>query len=78
MGLRATQKFCDVKLDTLRRWLRISAEHSEQVNNILMKDLDVDKVELDELWTFVKKNVPSLGCEPEEERWIMVKFCNRT
>lgn len=45
----------EVKLDTVRRWLKISAEHSEEVNKALMKDLDVDKVELDELWTFVKK-----------------------
>jgi len=33
----------EVKLETVRRWLRISAEHSEEVNKVLMKDLDVDK-----------------------------------
>jgi len=26
------------------------------VNDIFLKDLEISKVELDELWTFVKKN----------------------
>jgi hypothetical protein len=45
-----------VKLDTVRRWLSRAAEHSEEVNRVLMKDIVVSKVELDELWTFVQKN----------------------
>ena len=55
MNLRSTAEILEVKLDTVRRWLNISVEHSEEVNKVLMKDLDVDKVELDELWTYVKK-----------------------
>jgi len=55
MNLRSTAEILEVKLDTVRRWLKIAAEHSEEVNKVLMKNLDVDKVELDELWTFVKK-----------------------
>jgi len=55
MNLRSTAEILEVKLDTVRRWLKISAMHSEEVNKVLMKNLDVDKVELDELWTFVKK-----------------------
>jgi transposase-like protein len=55
LSLRSTARVLEVKVDTVRRWLYISAEHSEKVNRVLMKDLDVDKVELDELWTFVKK-----------------------
>jgi ribosomal protein S16 len=61
MNLRGTAETLEVKLDTVRRWLKIAAEHSEKVNKILMKDLNVDKVELDELWTFVKKNVSGNG-----------------
>jgi len=36
-------------------WLRRSAEHSEEVDAFLLRDLKVSKVELDELWTLVKK-----------------------
>jgi len=46
----------DVKLDTVRDLLLRSANHSEKVNDIFLKDLHISKVELDELWTFVKKN----------------------
>lgn len=55
MNLRSTAEILEVKLDTVRRWLKISAKDSEEVNKVLMKNLDVDKVELDQLWTFVKK-----------------------
>jgi len=55
MSLRGTAEVLGVKLDTVRRWLRIAAEHSEEINKVLMKDIKVDKVELDELWTFVQK-----------------------
>ena len=55
MPLRAIADVLDVKLDTVRGWLQRAAEHCDEVNEILMKDLKVDKVELDELWTFVKK-----------------------
>jgi hypothetical protein len=47
--------------------LKISAEHSEEVNKVLMKNLNVDKVELDELWIFVKKKTfSSMDCESKE------------
>ena len=52
MNLISTAEILEVKLDTVRRWLKISAEHSEEVNKVLMKDVDVDKVELDELMDF--------------------------
>jgi len=40
------------------------------VNDIFLKDLEISKVELDELWTFVKKKpIPGVA-DPEEKRWI--------
>ena len=61
MNLRSTAEFLDIKLDTVCRWLQISSKYCEEVNNVLMKELDVEKVELDELWTYVKKNVSEKG-----------------
>ena len=55
MSLRGIADVLDVKLDTVRGWLQRAAEHSEEVNRALMKDMNVSKVELDELWTFVQK-----------------------
>ena len=55
ISLRSVAEIINVKLDTVRGWLTKSAEHSKEVNKVLLKDLNVSKVELDELWTFVKK-----------------------
>ena len=55
MTLRSVAEVLDVKLDTVRGWLSRAAEHSEEVNRVLLTDLKVSKIELDELWTFVKK-----------------------
>ncbi|MDR2830609.1 MAG: hypothetical protein LBB45_06220 [Methanobrevibacter sp.] len=61
MNLRSVAEVLEVKVDTVRRWLQISAKHCEEVNKVLMEDIDVDKVELDELWTYVKKKTyPSM------------------
>ena len=45
----------EIKLDTVRNWVQRAAEHSEEVNAVLLKEMKVSKVELDELWTFVQK-----------------------
>ena len=55
ISLRSVAEILDVKLDTVRGWLSKAADHSEEVNKVLLKDLNVSRVELDELWTFVKK-----------------------
>ena len=55
LSLRSISDVMGVKADTVSRWLSRAAKHSEEVNKILLKDLKVSKVELDELWTFVKK-----------------------
>ena len=54
--LRKISYLLDIKLDTIREWLLRAANHSERVNEIFLKELKISKVELDELWTFVKKN----------------------
>lgn len=73
MSLRGTAEVLGVKLDTVRRWLRIASEHSDEINKVLIKDIKVDKVELDELWTLLK-TVPRMEHESEDERWIWLSF----
>jgi hypothetical protein len=47
--------------------LQVSAEHYEEINKVLMKEIYVDKVELDELWTYVQeKQYFSL----KEDEWL--------
>jgi len=56
MSLRGVSEVLEVKLDTVRHWLKVAAQQSEKVDAALMKGLPVSQVELDALWTFVKKN----------------------
>jgi transposase-like protein len=55
LSLRAVSNVLGVKLDTVRFWLTRSAAHGEQVNDALVKQITVARVELDELWSFVRK-----------------------
>ncbi len=56
MPLRGIAEVLEAKLDTVRHWLKLAAEHSEKIDALLLKELKVSQVELDALWTFVKKN----------------------
>jgi transposase-like protein len=56
MPLRGVAEVLGIKLDTVRHWLRVAAAQSEKVDQLLMRELRVSQVELDALWTFVKKN----------------------
>ena len=56
LGLRGTSRVLETKLDTARRWLAVAALHCEQVSVMLLRDLKLSQVQMDELWTFVKKN----------------------
>jgi len=54
-SIRGTARVIGVTKDTLCSWLRLAAAQCDKVNEHLVKDLDFDQVQLDELWTFVKK-----------------------
>ena len=55
MALRGVAGTLRIKLDTVRFWLSQAAAHADLVNEALVKRLQVERVELDELWTFVRK-----------------------
>ncbi len=66
LSLRATAEVLEVKLDTVRNWLRKAAHHSEAVSQMLIHDLKLSQVQVDALWTFVKKNTKiPMGGQPE-------------
>src|SRR5512135_2047155 len=56
LGLRGTSRVLEIKLDTIRKWLAVAALHCEQVSDLLLRELKLSQVQVDELWTFVKKN----------------------
>lgn len=55
LGIRAVARIHDVKPDTVLEWLKKAGQHCEMLSECMMHDLKVSQVQLDELWTFVRK-----------------------
>ncbi|MEI6795965.1 MAG: helix-turn-helix domain-containing protein [Methanomassiliicoccales archaeon] len=53
-SIRHAAEMLGVKPDTVCKWLRRAAEHSREVDEILMRETDVSEVGLDELWTIIR------------------------
>ncbi|MFQ5791832.1 MAG: IS1 family transposase, partial [Acidobacteriota bacterium] len=56
VGLRGTARVLEIKLDTVRGWLAMAAQQCDHVSQLLLRELKLSQVQVDELWTFVKKN----------------------
>jgi hypothetical protein len=41
---------------TLKRWLALAAIQCDKVNATFMKNLNVSRIEMDEMWVIIKKN----------------------
>jgi IS1 family transposase/transposase-like protein len=78
-GIRATGRIFGVKPDTVLRWLRRAGQHSQAVSAYLIRNIQVSQVQLDELWTFVRKKEKTLSAWEKlhseyGDTWIWVAF----
>lgn len=55
MSNEAIADVLKIQSATLKRWLGLAAKQCDKVNAILMKNLNVTRIEMDELWVIVKK-----------------------
>jgi len=55
-GIRSIERITGHHRDTIGRLLEDMAEHAQQMNNYLIKNLNLTPFECDELWDMVKKN----------------------
>jgi len=60
-GIRSTERKVHVHRDTITRIINALGEHALQMTNYLVHDLDLSTYEVDELWTFIKKNQKGLS-----------------
>lgn len=59
MSVMGIAEILETKPSTISTWISKAAKHSEKVNDVVMKDVETPKVEMDEAWTFVgKKHFP--------------------
>jgi predicted transcriptional regulator len=57
MSMEAIADVLEVQPATVSNWLFRAAKQCEKVNDELMKDLNVSKVEMDELWVIIEKKL---------------------
>ena len=57
MSIQAIADVLEVQPATVSRWLLRAARQCEQVNEDLMKNLNISRVEMDELWVIVEKKL---------------------
>jgi transposase-like protein len=60
-GIRAVERTMNVHRDTVSALLHDLANHAKDMTNHLVQDLGLSTYEVDELWTFVKKNLKGLS-----------------
>lgn len=79
LGVRAVARIRGVEPDTVLEWLKKAGQHCEMLSAYMMQELNVTHVQLDELWTFVRKKERMLK-EWEKlhsewgDTWVWVAF----
>ncbi|MDR1616440.1 MAG: helix-turn-helix domain-containing protein, partial [Syntrophomonadaceae bacterium] len=56
VSVRATARLLGISKSTVNMVILKVGEHCRKIFQTLMKNLQMTEVQLDELWTFVKKN----------------------
>jgi transposase-like protein len=56
LSFRGVARVTHHKLDTIRNLAEDMANHARQTNDFFLHDLKLNPTEVDEIWTFVKKN----------------------
>ncbi len=75
-GVRSASRLAKLNKNTVVNWLTNLAEHATVITDYLVKDLDLSTYEVDEFWTFVKKNKRRLS--PTARREIAKAMRGRT
>jgi len=62
-GIRSIERITGHHRDTISRLLEDIALHAEMMNDFLIKEVKLGKFEVDEMWSFIKKNKKGLSRE---------------
>lgn len=52
-SLRAAEEISGHKYETIGEWLRLAGDHAEELTRLLVKEVELDEVEIDAFWSFV-------------------------
>ena len=71
-----------VKEETILDWLNRAYQKAEEINKVLLKELPITEVQLDEMWSFVKRKISEKAKDDKESpqeatdgrQWIWVSY----
>ena len=66
-GIRSIERITGHHRDTIGRLLEDMAYHAEMMNEFLLKDVKLGQFEVDELWSFIKKNKRRLSKKAQNQ-----------
>ncbi|MCX6666217.1 MAG: hypothetical protein NT038_09220, partial [Euryarchaeota archaeon] len=66
-GIRSIERITGHHRDTISRLLEDMACHAEMMNEFLLKDVKLGQIEMDELWSFIKKNKRKLTRKAQKQ-----------
>lgn len=67
-SLRAAEEITGHKYETISAWLHRAAEHAEALTHALVHDLEVDEVEVDAFWSFVRNGSRALRTSQQRNK----------
>jgi IS1 family transposase len=67
-SMRGAARAMGVDKDTICEWVRKASEHADTFSEFMLRDLHMTAVELDELWTTVKKKQEHIEDDDWDER----------
>jgi len=59
-SLSAAEEITGHKYETIGNWLRRAGEHAEKLTQVLVRDLELEEVEVDAFWSFVGNGAEAL------------------
>jgi transposase-like protein len=62
-GVRPIERIMEIHRDTITSLTRDLAMHAREVTDFLIKDVKMSQIEVDEMWSFIKKNKKTLSKE---------------
>jgi len=54
-GIRGLARATGHSKNTISRWLKIAGTHSKEVTTYFLTNLNLKRVEVDEIWSYIKK-----------------------
>ena len=55
-GIRGFARATRHSKNTICRWLEIAGTHSKEVTTYFLRNLNLNRVEVDEIWSYIKKS----------------------